>query len=183
MSDTEWATITGLDSPCKDVYRDSTPVDGEAFQPLEGFGVLLFKINAPINLLFDMRYDIETCLRDELSTFSCCDNSDKDTSPGSTPDTSKCQTVFAGVYAVGRGPQGTHAALSCAPREITAQSREECIKHCAPLIKQFVQRLVQRRASAKAGASSMGTKLDGTNFDSTHGRWSQHLGAYYRIPE
>ena len=115
--------------------------------------------------------------------FSCCDNSDKDTSPGSTPDTSKCQTVFAGVYAVGRGPQGTHAALSCAPHEITAQSREECIKHCAPLIKQFVQRLVQRRASAKAGASSMGTKLDGTNFDSTHGRWSQHLGAYYRIPE
>ena len=177
---TEWAMTLGLDSPCGDVY--SEPVR-QTDEQLQGFGVLLFKIDAPVDLLFDARYMVETDLRDELARFRCCDNSARDNSPGSTPDTSQCQTVFAGVYAVGRGPTGTHAALACAPHEIVARSVHDIQKQCAPLIKQFVQQLVERGASAKAGASSMGTKIDGSKFDSTRGRWSKHLGAYYRIPE
>ena len=36
--------------------------------------------------------------------------------------------------------------------------------------------------TAKAGASSMGTKGDGSVLDSTPGRWVAHLGNYYKIP-
>ena len=59
---------------------------------------------------------------------------------------------------------------ACAPHEIVATSIEDCKTQCAPSIKRFVRQLVERKASAKAGASSMGTKIDisGSKFDSTH---------------
>jgi hypothetical protein len=48
-----------------------------------------------------------------------------------------------------------------------------------PHITNFIQSLKQAGGRAKAGASSKGVRLDGRRFDTTHGRWRHHLGAYF----
>lgn len=173
----EWAIGAGLDQKVDDVYTSPSH--------LQGFGCLLFKIKAPVHVLFDIRYAIELMLRDTLQSVGICDNSDKDRSAGRVPDTSACQTVFAGVYAVGRGPQGTHAKLSETETTMTisTSSVRDCEQKCKGRIDTFVKKLVDLGGSAKAGASSLGTKSDGTTFDTTKGRWACHLGNYYKIPK
>ena len=147
---------------------------------------MLFQLEASPSELFTARYMVETELRDALERVGRCDNSPRDKSAGSSPYVSRFKTIYAGVYAVGKGPTGIHAALAkMFPKPLhIATNLEQCVADCQEQIKSFVDALTQfQKASAKAGASSLGVELDGKPFDSTKGRWRQHLGAYYKIPK
>eukprot|EP01043_Picozoa_sp_COSAG02_P049620 COSAG02_NODE_5001_length_4730_cov_106.047938_4_plen_627_part_00 len=184
--DMRWAVATGLDEAVELESTYTPNESGGAHLREEGFGHLLFKLHADtFEQTIVLRYEQELALRTALLRVRRCDNKARDRSAGSSPNFDDIEELYAGVYAVGVGRKGiaSHIAsrLQMQTPTIYARTSAEAREQCAPLIAQFVELLQEVEGTAKAGASSLGKRKDGTSFDSTKGRWRAHLGNYFPL--